>query len=192
MIDLQPEDFVSLPEFKRAWRFLDPKYNVLPPAALADLRPISLKRLETISAILEIASARIVTNDTQLTDINAVCESGKARDLISTALVGLPIPTDQRVIVGWDRDDILETSWWTFCSYWDDFCYPSPMTLPSIHWTEVGFFATTTGSGFHSLQSQRGSSSRQTVDVLLKPYEIIGVASSNHAWPGDNPRSFVA
>lgn len=125
MIELQPEDFAPLPEFRRAFRFLDPKYNVLPPAALADLHPISPNRLATMNAVLEIASARTATEAAQLTDIDAACESEEVRDRISAALVGLPVPTDQRVIVGWDRDDILETSWRTFCSYWDDFCYPS-------------------------------------------------------------------
>lgn len=125
MIELQPADFSPLPEFGRAWRFLDPKYNVLPPAALADLHPISPNRLATMNAVLEIASARIATGLAQLTDIDAACESEEARGLISAALGGLPIRTDQRVIVGWDRDDIFETSWRTFCAYWGDFCYPS-------------------------------------------------------------------
>lgn len=125
MIELQPADFVPLPEFGRAWRFLDPKYNVLPPSALADLHPISPKCLATMSAVLEAASTRITTESAQLTDINATCGSEEARELIGSALVGLPIRADQRVIVGWDRLDILETSWRTFCVYWDDFCYAS-------------------------------------------------------------------
>lgn len=125
MIELQPSDFVPLLGFGRAWRFLDPKYNVLPSAVLADLHPISLECLATLNAVLESASTRTTTEAASLIDIDAACESEEARDRISSALGELPIPVDQRIIVGRDDRDALETSWRTFCAYWDDFCYPS-------------------------------------------------------------------
>jgi hypothetical protein len=44
MIELGPTDFVPLEQFQRAWRFNDAKHNVLPTAALADIRPLTTAR----------------------------------------------------------------------------------------------------------------------------------------------------
>jgi len=53
MIELRPTDFIPLEEFGRAWRFTDPKYNVLPPDAISDLRPINRFRVAALSVDLK-------------------------------------------------------------------------------------------------------------------------------------------
>jgi hypothetical protein len=126
MIELRPTDFIPLVEFGRAWRFTEAKYNVLPPDAISDLHPIDRVRVTALSVILEDACAFVRTGrDIPVTDIDATRDSDQAHDRIALALNALPIAGEQRVIVGWDRDDALETSWRTFRTYWDDFCYPS-------------------------------------------------------------------
>ena len=126
MIDIRPTEFVPLAKFGRAWRFTDPKYNVLPPAALADLHPINQLRAAALFADLKGAceSFHSESRDPD-TQIDATCENDEAHARITEALRALPIAADERIVVSWDRNDAVETSWRTFFTYWDDFCYPS-------------------------------------------------------------------
>jgi len=58
-------------------------------------------------------------------DIDASWSSEQDHVRVTEALTALPIASEQRIVVEWDRVDVLETSWRTFRDYWDDFCYPS-------------------------------------------------------------------
>jgi hypothetical protein len=151
MIELKTTDFIPLVEFGRAWRFTDPKYNVLPPDAISDLRPISRLRVAAISVVLEDSCVSFQSGSkVPARKIDATCDSDHAWSKIRDALRALPIAPDQRVIVGWDRNDAVETSWRTFFTYWDDFCYPSSddvtiypvnekWTLCYHHWETFSF-----------------------------------------------------
>ena len=84
--------------------------------------------------------------------IAAPCES--AADVVRTrdALGGLPIGADERIVVSWEPAVALETSWRTFTTEWQAFCYPgtddvtiSPLderwVLCYHHWEAFSFTA---------------------------------------------------
>jgi hypothetical protein len=64
MIELATTDFVSLTEFRLIWRFTDPKYRVLPPEALADVRPLSSSRAASPTALASQNTATDVADGT--------------------------------------------------------------------------------------------------------------------------------
>ena len=127
MIELGPTDFVPLEEFQRAWRFNDSRHNVLPSAALADIRPLTTTRAAALNGPLTTACAGCYADPAKATNevfsANSSTNEGVARTSRDLAL--LPVADGERVVVSWDSVDAVETSWYTFRTYWDDFCYPA-------------------------------------------------------------------
>jgi hypothetical protein len=151
MIELQENHFVALSEFRLAWRFNDPNYHVLPSEALADLRPLDASCAASINLSVTAASTVHQSGPSEpIARIDAAGSSDQAVKAASAELAALPIAGAQRVIVSWDQDHALETSWLTFRSYWNDFCYPSsddvtivPLeggwTLRYHHWEQFSY-----------------------------------------------------
>ena len=126
MLELRPTDFLPLQEFGLKWRFTDPKYKVLPPDAIADLHPLSAARAAALVLLLDEASRALHDgSDASATTIDAGCGGEQDYPRVIGALHALPIAPEERVVVVWDKVNALETSWRTFCGYWDGFCYPS-------------------------------------------------------------------
>ena len=126
MIKLGPADFVSLEQLHRAWRFTDPKHNLLPPDVLADIRPLTPSRTAALSIPLTRACAGYYSDTaTAVVEFSADSSNDEAIARTGRDLAALSVADEARVVVSWDAVDAVETSWRTFSTYWDDFCYPS-------------------------------------------------------------------
>lgn len=126
MIQLATEDFVPLAHFGRARRFTDSAFNVLPPETLADLRPLTPSRAAALHPSLTRACATFHPGVAEASIAFRAGGTDEGSDIQTRDdLTALPIDDGERVIVSWDPFDALETSWKTFRTYWDDFCYPS-------------------------------------------------------------------
>lgn len=115
-------------ESRYAWRWSDPKFDLLPPNVL-----------NTIQALAPDAAARIYPGLATL-EIWAQEEPDR---VIQTAQMGegevartlerLPIEPDERLLISWHETDAILAPWQTFAREWSAFCYPGAddvMTVP--------------------------------------------------------------
>jgi hypothetical protein len=132
---LQDSDFAPLERFALLWRWTSPTHAVLPAAALATIRPLqpaAIARFDTE------AEARC------LADGAGPAEGSFAADALDAAgvrarLEQLEIASTESVLVHWNRDLAVQTTWATFVRYWDSFCYPASddvtVWAPGADWT---------------------------------------------------------
>jgi hypothetical protein len=128
-IMIDTTDLVSLDDFPLRSRWTDPRYNVLPSADLAAIRPLSLAKAQEVAALT-------------MPDLRSLVESPRgaipehfrspAKEISAegdVAAVGAWLKElssgDQSVVVSWDPHRAVLTTWKVFYTYWDDFCYPS-------------------------------------------------------------------
>jgi len=108
------KEYINIKDFRLSWRWLDPKHTVLPPEVLERIRPLSPQATEQISTNImdfcrdTVEFLRIEENETT-----------------ASALAKLPIKDETEIIVSWDSNTAVNTTWGIFRNYWDDFCYPS-------------------------------------------------------------------
>jgi hypothetical protein len=121
MAALPDSHFSPLRDFELAWRWTDPRWAVLPPEVLAEIRSFTAQAAAgfgreatrlCMDAALH-ASSRIATD--------AVGEE----ETVAAWLAALPISPSTWVIVSWHDHLAVQTRWSIFARYWDDFCYPS-------------------------------------------------------------------
>ncbi len=122
-------------DFPLSWRWFSEAHHVLPAIVLDDLTP------------LPVADARQIDTDARNRCMEApiaeFTESFSAEwdaaDSVRERLIMLPIAPEQQVLVSWSADLALVTSWRTFRTYWDAFCYPSSDDVsvwdPNAAWT---------------------------------------------------------
>lgn len=110
---------VPLADFPLRWRWTDARWSVLPPHALADIRPFSPARARDLdrhsAEVARRPSLRRASIDSSLANDDAVREW----------LRGQGIDAAARVTVSWDPATAAEVSWGVLLEFWSDFCYPS-------------------------------------------------------------------
>lgn len=104
---------MTILEFPLAWRWTQPSHAVLPVNVLAQIRPLTRSEI----ALLD-ASATSEGGPT------SSC-SAEQSHIVSTWLRRVQPDVFARVIVRWNEELAVETTWEIFTNYWDDFCYPS-------------------------------------------------------------------
>ena len=103
-----------------------------------------------------LADACALYHDEGKPDVHIAAPCENAADVVRTrdTLAGLPIGADERIVVSWEPAVALETSWRTFTTQWQAFCYPgtddvtiSPLderwVLCYHHWEAFSFTART-------------------------------------------------
>jgi hypothetical protein len=121
MISLELGDVVPIEGFELAWRWTDPKHAVLPGPVLADIRPLSNKKALTFA---DEALRRALPRPVSEWDFSISAERDDPES-VRRRLSELFIRRDCEVIVSWNRELAILTTWGTFIRYWDEFCYPS-------------------------------------------------------------------
>ena len=119
-------DFTPVSEHPLKWRWTNPKWNLLPAAALAQIRPLTaIKTNQVCQSILPLIGSEQCLSGEFFEDIKEFNTSGDAEDGRTWLLDHLP-PSVTELVVCWVHFDIpaLVTSAEVFFSYWDDFCYP--------------------------------------------------------------------
>lgn len=121
--------------FKLAYRFMDHRWNRLPPEDLAHLHALG----EGTATYLAHEVARFYLSGELDASVfpaqSRMKAEGPAPSAVREWLVGLGIPAEENVAVSWDATAALLTRWEIFCRYWNDFCYPSTddVTVCPIH-----------------------------------------------------------
>jgi hypothetical protein len=110
-----------------AWRWTDPAYALLPDDALRRIRTLSrAKAHEACRLLLPLADFRrggLV--DDRFESWAAFDASGDERS-VRERLSALGPGPDVEVIVAWPQwCDAVRTDYGNFCTYWQEFCYPS-------------------------------------------------------------------
>ena len=103
MITVDGADVVPMDQFPLAWRFTDERWDARRGGPRADLHPLRPARARELAAPCVNAADVVRTRD---------------------ALGNLPIGADERIVVSWEPAVALETSWRTFTTEWQAFCYP--------------------------------------------------------------------
>jgi hypothetical protein len=124
MIVVTADAVLPMTQFPLAWRFTAAEAGWT-PARLADIRPLTPALAAAVSARLEARRSPLEGHASEASlDIPAPCVS--QADVVRTreVLAGLGAADAERVVVSWDERCALETSWRTFRSHWETFCYP--------------------------------------------------------------------
>jgi hypothetical protein len=139
----------AIENFPLIWRWTSPTHALFSKSELAGLHPC-----------LVIEAARIHDNS-RLFDVRDGLDKKYFRNIL-TQSADVPVPEacawlraqeqnlNQPVILSWDRETALRTSWEFFTAHWDDFCYPlsdDVLVLPEnggwvlrYHHEEIFFF----------------------------------------------------
>jgi hypothetical protein len=130
MIPLLPDDFGTVEQFPLAWRWTDPRWNVLPPEKLARVRPLVKTKAKEVCD----HGRRFVDGFRLRRDLFSVTADfddcgNNSPGPASTWLKAQSVEEDPAVFVCWGGDQAVFTAWSVFCEFWDDFCYPQECVL---------------------------------------------------------------
>jgi hypothetical protein len=135
MIELLSSDFRPLEGFGRRWRWTDPKCDVLPLSDLAQIRPLKEEKAYALWEyayvyMLELSRYAFTDISEPLTSalfewIQHVDISQEPVKKVQEHLRAFESQEDQVVLVMWEPEEAVTTPWRVFCTYWDDFCFPS-------------------------------------------------------------------
>lgn len=134
-LHLPPDAFVPVEAFPLYWRWSQASHALLPAAVLATIHPLTP---EAARALSDQASARCpACSDIQpLVDIRARASSDE--QAVRSQLLTLPVGAPDTIVVQWLPHMAVLTSWGTFVTHWDDFCYPASDDVsvwdPSADW----------------------------------------------------------
>ena len=124
--------YCSIDDFPLKWRLTDPKYAELSSAHLAQIRPLDKTSSRDLwSYILE---SNLHGNDTfregffqsveSISILNSEGDFAGEEARIRKWLYRCSFPFDMRVLLSWQPDLAVETTWKMFVKYWSDFYYP--------------------------------------------------------------------
>jgi hypothetical protein len=128
-------DFAPLDDFPLLWRWTQASHTILPPDAMASIRPLGASAAArwNAEAIDRCISTRVRNWPHNLDVGRAVHES------VGEWLMALGIEPGTRIIVSWDEATAVVTTWRTFAAHWSDFCYPGSddvsIWAPDAAWT---------------------------------------------------------
>ena len=117
-------DFEPLDSFPLVFRWNDARWNELPPEVMTEIRPLSKEKAEELLQY----SLTFHDRDGLISEFFAKIEQTTcAGDNADTQkwLASMFRKEDSRVVVSWDKDTAVITTWGIFRRYWDDFCYPA-------------------------------------------------------------------
>lgn len=148
MITVAATDVVPMNQFALAWRFTDERWSRRGGAALRDVRPLTVARAAALHGPL--ADACHVARESSAQHLPAACQDEAGAREVGAALAALAPADQERIVLSWDPQTALETSWRTFREQWEVFCYPGSddLTISPLderwmlcyhHWEEFSF-----------------------------------------------------
>ena len=125
MITVDAADVVPMDQFPLSWRFTDERWDARRGGLRADLQPLRPSRARELAPPLADACA-LYHHGEGRPDAHIAAPCVSAADVVRTrdALGNLPIGANERIVVSWEPAVALETSWRTFTTEWQAFCYP--------------------------------------------------------------------
>ena len=106
-----------------AWRWTDPAYAVLPGEVLAQMHPCSSQEAKDYHN----NSLPFLSVDGLSSDFHIASKSSEQLSPLdgSAWLRSQESDLDQDIVLSWDPDTALRTTWKVFTAYWPEFCYPA-------------------------------------------------------------------
>ena len=111
-------------EFPLAWRWTQSEHGVMPLHVLAAIVPLAASEAAQRNerSLTFYQQSRILSPSVFRTIISQRAEIPAAE---ARAWLLQQQPTDVSVVVSWQPDLAVRTTWHVFTDYWDSFCYPS-------------------------------------------------------------------
>lgn len=136
MIQLRQSDFRPGDGFKFWWRWTNPTWNVLPESDLAQIHPLSEEKAQEVWQTEFVycnelwrytfdSTSRPITSSSFFEWIRHIDITTEKTEIIRRYLTIFEPHGDQTVIAMWEPSAAVAVPWRIFCTYWDDFCYPS-------------------------------------------------------------------
>lgn len=118
-------------DFPLKWRFTDPKYRVFPEEHLAQVRPLdvdSSKRLWRYilesDLYAEHPFKKGFFQSVESIEIGDSHGNDSEDSRVRKWLYRCALPFDKRVLLSWQPEWAVETTWKMLVKYWSDFYYP--------------------------------------------------------------------
>lgn len=118
MSDLTEADFVPLDDFPLVWRWVERWRTPGSPPVTPSLRAIRPERARDLS---ERAAALHLSRGPGAHAV--VVDASATQSEVREQLLRLAPSDAESVIVSWDPETAVMTTWRVFCLSWDDFCY---------------------------------------------------------------------
>jgi hypothetical protein len=123
-------EYSVLEEFPYKWRWIDPKYNVLPEHELKMIFPLAEKSSELLfyhalkySQDWEYRLSEDLFYDIVSIDAKVISDDADIEGIRTWLLNHLP-KDNPEIFISWQPDTAVRTNVNLFVRYWDDFCYP--------------------------------------------------------------------
>ena len=136
MIQISQSDFRPGDSFELWWRWTNPRWAVLPESDLAQIRPLVAGKAQEIWQTesvyrhdlwryISIDTSELITSSSLFEWIRNLDITIEGTEIVRHYLTTFEPQGDQTVIVMWEPTVAVAVPWHIFCTYWDDFCYPS-------------------------------------------------------------------
>jgi hypothetical protein len=127
---IDASDFIPLQDFSFRYRWPEPRYNVLPPSALAAIHPLTAAKAREIHRLAlpyrrSLADTPVGVIPEHFGGVATAFSTFRDESSVPARLQALVPNDEQSVVASWDDRTAVLTAWWVFRTYWDDFCYPS-------------------------------------------------------------------
>ena len=142
--DIKLPTFATIPidQFPLKWRFTDPKYRVLPTIHLAQVKPLASADARRLWDLIsksdlhkDIPFTEGYFRDVDSTTIGDSHGNNVEDNRVRKWLYERRIPFRQRVLLSYQPEWAIETTWKMLIKYWTDFYYPISDDLTVIDGT---------------------------------------------------------
>jgi len=116
---------VSINDFRLKWRFIDPKYDVLPDIHLDQLKPLDKDAAKFVSDFISKTDlhADVPFKKGFFQTIDKARVTADNKQEIKKWLYHRGLPFDKNVYLCWDEQDAMIVPWKIFIKYFDSFYY---------------------------------------------------------------------
>lgn len=139
----------AIAQFPLIWRWTSANHALFSESELAALRPCSPLEAARIHDDSHSLYGPNGLYEQHFTGLHIHAADGSISDGCAWLRAQAP-DLSKQVVVSWDRQTALRTSWELFTAHWDDFCYPSSDDVTVIpdccswvlrytHWEEFQF-----------------------------------------------------
>lgn len=115
---------MDIREFPLARRWTQATHAVLPDDVLAQMHPVEAVEAISLSQRAQGFSGQEGLDESVFA-VNTICSVDLSPQSGCEWLRDQQPDLAADVIVSWDSDTAIRTTWKIFTAYWDDFCYPS-------------------------------------------------------------------
>lgn len=122
--DIRETDYKALDSFPLLSRWNDSRWNEFPPEVLAGIQPFRKEKARELCQYSLIFSNRNGLIEEYFATIEET-SAAQPKEMVKSWLLSRGPEENSKVVVSWDNELAVLVGWGVFCSYWNDFCYPT-------------------------------------------------------------------